>query len=256
MPEGSTESQATVPQISIVVPLYKERDNILALHKALSSVVDKNGYRAEMVLVDDGSPDGQIDVLRQVAAADPRVRVVRFRKNAGQTAAMEAGILAARAPVVVTMDGDLQNDPEDIPVLLAALDKHDCACGDRTAARAGGDSGWKVTSSRVANAARNWITGDVVKDAGCCFRAFKRECFRRIKLYRGMHRFLPTLFRLEGHSVVEVPIRHHPRHAGKSNYGTLDRLFVALVDCFAIAWMRMRLIKYEVAEVIEADRAK
>jgi glycosyltransferase involved in cell wall biosynthesis len=240
------------PQLSIVVPLYKEKDNVRPLHKALRAVIDRHGYDAEIVLVDDGSPDGQLEVLAQVAAEDPRVRVLKFRRNAGQTAAMEAGILAARGAVVVTLDGDLQNDPEDIPLLLAALDKADCACGDRTAGRKGGDTGWKVFSSRIANGFRNRVTGDTIRDAGCCFRAFKREAFRRIKLFRGLHRFLPTLMRLEGFTVVEVPIKHHPRHAGKSNYGTLDRLFVGMVDCFAIAWMRARTFRYEVEREISA----
>lgn len=242
----------SLPTLSIVVPLYKEKDNVRPLHAALAKVVDANAYQAEIILVDDGSPDGQIEVLREVAAADPRVRVLKFRKNAGQTAAMEAGILAARGEVIVTLDGDLQNDPADIPKLLAALDKHDAACGDRTAARAGGDSGWKVKSSRIANGFRNWVTGDFVADAGCCFRAFKRKCFERIKLFRGLHRFLPTLLRFEGYSVVDVPITHHARHAGTSNYGTWDRLWVALVDCFAIAWMRKRTFRYEIEREVSA----
>jgi glycosyltransferase involved in cell wall biosynthesis len=239
---------AAGPRLSIVVPLYQERDNIRPLHRALSEVIGAQGYDAEMIFVDDGSTDDSPAVLRELAAADGRVRVLRFARNAGQTAALDAGIRAARGRTVVTMDGDLQNDPQDIPVLLAALADHDCACGDRTAARKGGDSGWKAFCSRIANAVRDRITGDRVRDSGCCFRAFRRSCFERIKLYRGLHRFLPTLFRLEGLSVTEVPVGHRPRAAGKSKYGALNRMFVALVDCLAVAWMRRRMLRYEVAE--------
>jgi glycosyltransferase involved in cell wall biosynthesis len=241
---------AAGPYLSIVVPLYKERDNIRPLHAAVSAVAARHGYDAEMIYVDDGSPDDGYALLRELAAGDRRVRALRFARNAGQTAALEAGITAAVGEIVVTMDGDLQNDPEDIPLLLAALKDHDCACGDRTASRAGGDSGWKIGTSRIANAFRNWITRENIRDAACCFRAFRRTCFPRVKMFRGMHRFLPTLFRLEGFSVVEVPVRHHPRRAGASKYGTLDRLFTGLADCLAVAWMRRRVLRYEIAERI------
>jgi dolichol-phosphate mannosyltransferase len=146
-------------------------------------------------------------------------------------------------PIVITLDADLQNDPEDIPLLLEGLEGADAACGVRTRRQ---DTWVRRTSSRIANRVRDRITGDHVTDTGCSLKAYRAEYLRRLKLYSGMHRFLPTLLRLEGARVVEIPVRHHPRLAGRSKYGIGNRAWAGLRDCFAVRWMRDRHLRYRV----------
>jgi len=162
-------------------------------------------------------------------------------------------VQAARGEIIVTLDADLQNDPADMPKLLDALHDADCATGSRVAARAQGDNLVRQISSRIANNVRNWITGEQIGDAACGFRAFRSDCARRLKFFKGMHRFLATLFRIEGFKVVEVPISHHPRGGGKSHYGVMNRLFSASYDLFAVRWMKKRMFRYEVGECHPED---
>ncbi len=161
---------------------------------------------------------------------------------------MWAGIKAARGKVIVTLDADLQNDPKDLPKFLEALRRYDCVCGSRVEARKQGDSWLRSISSCVANWVRNKLTHETVTDSACCYRAFKRECVENLKFFRGMHRFLPTLIKLEGYTVTEIPIIHNARKAGRSHYGVWNRLFGASYDLLAVRWMQKRMFRYEIGE--------
>lgn len=202
----------------------------------------------EIIIADDCSSDNSWAVLREIAAAEARVRGIRFAHNCGQSAALWAGVKAARGKFIVTLDADLQNDPRDVPQFLAALEKADCVCGSRVGSRVQGDNFIRILSSRIANGVRNRLSNENVTDAGCCYRAFKRECAADLKFFKGMHRFLPTLFKIEGFTVMEIPVRHNPRSAGQSHYGVWNRLFASFYDLLAVRWMQRRMFKYRIAE--------
>ena len=233
------------PQLSAVVPVFDERENLDALVTELSARLAETGRTWEMVLVDDGSTDGSAELLDRLAGERPGVRVLHFARNAGQTAAFDAGFKAARGEVVITLDADLQNDPADIPRLLAALDSgvYAAAVGYRVKRE---DTVVRRLSSRVANAVRNRLSGDDIIDTGCSLKAFRREALSAVKLFTGMHRFLPTLLRMEGFAVVQVPVGHRPRRAGTSKYGVLNRACRAFADLLAVRWMKRRRLSYEV----------
>lgn len=234
-------------ELSIVIPVYNEEENLPVLWPELRAVLEALGLSFEVIFVDDGSRDRSAEIIRALREGDPRVRLVRLKTNAGETAGTEAGFKTARGHRVVTMDADLQNDPHDIPALLQHLDRWDAATGWRVD-RAEGDSVIRRISSRLANRARNWISDESIQDSGCTFRAFRRECLRGLVLYRGFHRFIPTLLRMRGYGVVEVPVRNRPRRFGESKYGVLNRVFVGFADLLVVRWMKNRLLRYEVAE--------
>jgi len=228
------------------VPCHNEEGNLEPLVAAIEEALQPSGMPFEIVLTDDCSTDGTWSVLQRLAAGNPRVRGQRFAENCGQSAAMWAGLRAARGGILVTLDADLQNDPRDLPKLLAGLAEADCVCGSRVEARAAGDNWVRRASSRIANAVRNRLSGESISDAGCCFRAFRRECIREIKFFKGGHRFLPTLIKMEGYTVKEVSIRHNPRASGASHYGVWNRLFKSFTDLLAVRWMKKRMIRYRV----------
>jgi len=232
------------PTISVVIPVCDEEDNLEPLHGEVSAALEKLPP-AEIVLVDDGSRDTSLARMRALSARDPRVRVVALEGNHGQSAALDAGFRAARGEIVVTLDADLQNDPADIPRLVELLDRADCVNGVRAKRH---DGLVRKLSSRVGNGFRNWVTGESVTDVGCSLRAMRTSYLRRVKLYRGMHRFLPTLLRIEGARLLEVPVAHRPRRAGRSKYGIGNRLFVGFVDVLAVRWMQSRALRYRVRE--------
>jgi len=238
----------TEPLLSIVIPCYNEEQNILALTEAIRNALKDQQLDYEVILVDDGSIDNTYEVMCQARENDPRICLIRFEKNAGETAATDAGIRSARGRYVIAMDADLQNDPLDIPLLLSRVrdDGFDMACGTRVHSRK--DNWLRRISSRIANRVRNRLSDETISDSGCTFRAFRRECFDSIKLYEGMHRFLPTLFKIEGYSVCEVPVRHHLRAAGKSKYGVWNRVFKAFADLLAVRWMKKRHLNYRIKE--------
>jgi dolichol-phosphate mannosyltransferase len=238
------------PELSFVIPCYNEEGNLLALITAVREAAEPLKLAYEVVITDDCSKDRTWELLKHLAATDPRIRALRFARNCGQSAALWAGMQAARGRAIVTLDADLQNDPKDLPKLLAALEKFDCACGSRVAARRRSDGFVRVASSRVANWVRNTVSKENISDAGCCYRAFKRECIADLKFFKGMHRFMPTLFKIEGFTVTEVPISAHPRHAGRSNYGVWNRLFVTFHDLLAVRWMKKRMFKYQIEETL------
>ena len=239
---------ANATEISVVLPCHNELANLRPLVEAIRAAIEplKNVY--EIIFTDDCSDDGSWDTLREIAAAQPRVRAQRLAARSGQSAALWAGVRAACGRVIVTLDADLQNDPADISILLDALKHADCVCGTRVQARRQGDNWVRTASSRIANWVRNKLSGETISDAGCCFRAFRRECVAEVKFFRGAHRFLPTLIKMEGFSVVEVAIRHHPRSGGKTHYGIGNRLLASFADLLAVRWMKRRRLHFEVAE--------
>ncbi len=236
-----------MPELSVVIPVHDEEESLLPLWDELRAVLDRLGLSAEVIFVDDGSRDRSAEIVRALRERDRRVRLIRLKRQAGETAATDAGLRAAGGRWIVTMDADLQNDPADIPALLAPLDRWDAVSGWRVNRRAG--DGWRRrVSSRIANAVRNAVTADTLHDSGCTFRAFRRECVRELTLYRGLHRFIPTLLRMRGFRVLEVPVRHRPRRFGRSKYGLWNRAPVALADLLAVRWMQSRALRYEIAE--------
>ena len=241
----STPGPEASSVLSVVIPAYNEEENVEACYRELVGVLTSLDRPFEVIVVDDGSTDRTPEVLRGLRSADPRLRVVRFRRNAGQTAALDAGFRAARGDTIVTMDADLQNDPRDIPTLLGALGACDAVCGWRVDRQ---DPWTKRIASRVANDVRRRLTGDGVHDTGCTLKAFRQEAVRRLTLYRGMHRFLPALLVQEGLRVTEVPVRHRRRRAGVSKYGNWARLWAGLADLWAVRWMARRQLRYEIEE--------
>ncbi len=237
-------------EISVVVPCHNELANLRPLVEAIRAAIGALKSDYEIIVTDDRSDDGSWALLGELAAADPRLRAQRLAARSGQSAALWAGVRAARGRVIVTLDADLQNDPADLPNLVAALKEADCVCGTRVEARRHGDNWVRIASSRIANWVRNKLSGETISDAGCCFRAFRRECVAEVKFFRGAHRFLPTLVKMEGYSVVEVPIRHHPRAGGKTHYGIGNRLFASFADLLAVRWMKKRQINFQVADQV------
>jgi glycosyltransferase involved in cell wall biosynthesis len=241
---------ADLPELSLVIPCYNEQDNLRALIKAIREAVDPLRLTYEVVITDDCSQDQSWEILKELAAADPRIRGQRFAFNCGESAASWAGLKAARGKYLVTLDADLQNDPKDLPKFLEALKQYDCVCGTRVKARGEGDNFIRVASSRIANGVRNKLSGEQIADAGCTYRAFKRECTDNLKFFKGMHRFLPTLFKIEGHTVTEIEVTNNPRFAGESHYGVWNRLFASFYDLLAVRWMKKRMFHYQIAERI------
>ncbi len=235
----------TGPWLSVVIPVFNEAENLGPLWAELQPVLDGLGRPYEVIFVDDGSQDQSRDVIKTLRDQHPEVRLVSLRRNAGETAATDAGFRAARGEVVVTMDADLQNDPKDIPLLLDHLSVWDAACGWRIRRE---DSWLRRISSRIANGVRNTISQENIRDSGCTFRAIRRECLAALRLYSGFHRFLPTLLRLEGFRVIEVPVNHRARRFGQSKYGIRNRMWRGLYDLLVVRWMKRRHLHYEVIE--------
>lgn len=232
----------SLPGLSLVAPAYDEEANLVPLYERVAEAMGTGaaaGLEWELVLVDDGSRDGTRDVIRELARRDERVRGVLLARNCGQTAALAAGLRATRAPLVATLDADMQNDPIDLPALLAALGENDAVVGYRAVRN---DTWVRRMSSRIANGFRNWATHDQVRDTGCGLKLFRRDAVLAIPLFEGMHRFFPTLLRMHGFTVIEHAVSHHPRVRGKSKYGIHNRLWKSLRDLVAVRWMRSRAI--------------
>ncbi len=227
-----------MPAVSVVIPLFNEEGNIAQLQHELTAAL--TGLDYELVLVDDCSSDQTLARIER----GPGVRVIEFAKNTGQSAAMYAGIHAAQGGVIVLLDGDRQNDPADIPRLLAEIEKGaDLVCGYRAKRQ---DSFSKKLTSRVANAVRSRFTGDGVRDTGCTLKAMRRECREALVPFYGMHRFIPALVKGLGYKLVELPVNHRPRTAGVSKYGFGNRAWKATCDMFAVKWMLSRQIQIRV----------
>ncbi len=235
---------APAVDLTVVAPVFNERQNVEPLVNELRAAFRDSGLTLEILLVDDGSTDGSAEKIAELARAGGGVvRGLHFGRNRGQTAAVDAGFKAARGRWVVTIDADLQNDPRDIPKLLEALDEYDAAVGYRQRRE---DDWLRRASSKIANSIRNRLSGDDIVDTGCSLKAFRRECLADLKLYTGMHRFLPTLLRMEGYRVTQLAVSHRPRHAGQSKYGVRNRALRAFADLLAVRWMKKRRLDYEV----------
>ncbi len=203
------------------------------------------GMPYELLFVDDGSGDNTAQVLHELAAKQLEVRLIRFRHNAGQSAALDAGFKQVRGRLVVTLDADLQNDPSDIPRVVEMLHDYDVVCGIRQGRQ---DTWLRRMSSKFANGLRRRVLHDDIVDVGCSLRAYRRPCLASIKLYHGMHRFLPVLLQIEGFRIGQVPVRHHPRRHGQSKYNVRNRAWRALMDLLAVRWMQSRRLRYEIIE--------
>ena len=220
--------------LSVVIPIKDERDNLAPLHERLCRALDPLGRDYELVFVDDGSTDGSFAVLEGLAVRDSRVKVVALRRNYGQTPALQAGIDFSRGDVIVTMDGDLQNDPADIPLLLSRLDEgYDAVLGDRGERK---DGRVRKLFSRCANWLIRTVTRVDFKDMGCTLRAMRRDLADALPLYGEMHRFVPVLAEQYGARLAQIPVRHHPRVAGKTKY-TLSRTFRVLLDLITVKFL-------------------
>jgi glycosyltransferase involved in cell wall biosynthesis len=221
------------PAVSVIVPVFDEVDNVQPLHAAICAALLE--YDFEVVYVDDGSSDGTAAALDALASEDEKIRIIHFVRNYGQTAALTAGIRHATAPILVTMDADLQNDPADIPAMLDRLDEYDVVCGWRKDRK----DAWltRTFPSRVANALISRLSNVPLHDYGCTLRAYKREYLEQIPLYGEMHRFIPIYVTWAGAKLVEVPVRHHPRTRGSSKYG-LSRIFKVLLDLTTVKFLR------------------
>ena len=236
------------PEVSLVIPCHNEEKNLEPLVAAIHAALDPLRVSYELVITDDCSSDNSWNVLRQLANGDPRLRIQRFEFNCGESAASWAGMQIARGRYIATLDADLQNDPKDLPVMLDALRDADCVCGTRVQTRGTGDNWLRIASSRIANWVRNKLSGENISDAGCTYRIFKRECIAHVKFFKGAHRFLPTLIRMEGFSIVEVPVSTNPRFSGRSHYGVWNRLFKSFRDLLGVRWLKSRQIRDEIVE--------
>jgi dolichol-phosphate mannosyltransferase len=226
------------PAVSVIVPVFNEEQNLSILQAQLRAAL--SGLDYEIIFVDDGSLDGTAE---RVEAA-PNIRMICFEKNAGQSAAMYAGLKAAGGVTVVLIDGDLQNDPADIPKLLAEIARGaDLVCGYRAERR---DTLVKRVTSWIANAVRSRFTKDGVRDTGCTLKAMRRECVGALVPFKGMHRFIPALVKAAGYRLVEIPVNHRPRRFGQSKYGLGNRALRATTDMFGVRWLLSRRLSYKI----------
>ncbi len=225
--------------LSVVVPLYNERDNVDPLVERVTAAMEELGKPWELVVVDDGSTDGSGERLDELARTHPRLTVLHLAVNSGQSAAMDCGFSLTRGEYVAFLDADLQTFPEDIPALLSQLidEGVDAVVGIREQRK---DSWWRRFSSSFANGVRNWLTREDIVDTGCPLKVFRGDAIRSICPFDGYHRFLPTLLKMEGYTVRQVPVRHTARTAGTSKYGTWDRAFRGLRDALGVRWLQDR----------------
>jgi glycosyltransferase involved in cell wall biosynthesis len=222
-------------EISVVAPIYNESDGLYTLYDKLRSVLERSAVRWEIIMVNDGSNDRSAMILNEIAAADSRVKVVHFRRNYGQTAAMMAGFDYSSGKIIIAMDADLQNDPEDIPQLVAKLEEgYDVCSGWRKIRQ--DDELRRNLPSQLANRLISWVSGVHLRDYGCSLKAYRKEVIKDVKLYGEMHRFIPIYASWHGAKVTEIPVRHHPRKYGKSHYG-MERVIKVLLDLIVVKFL-------------------
>ena len=231
--------------LTIVVPLFNEAENLNPLAERLSAYLENSKWNSCVLFVDDGSTDQSGTIIRQLCSQNDRFQFIRLKNNAGLSTALKAGFDQAKTPLIGYIDADMQTAPEDFELLLSAMDGFDLVTGIRANRK---DGPIKKISSSIANAVRNSITGDRISDTGCPLKVFRGEMVRKIPFFKGMHRFLPALVLLEGGKVKTVPVCHFPRSAGRSKYRLWNRLIGPAVDLMAFRWMRSRHIHYHIEE--------
>jgi dolichol-phosphate mannosyltransferase len=228
---------------SVIIPAHNEAENLPGLLHELDEVMTNLQQPWEVIVVDDGSTDATWPFLEKEAHHLQQLQGVQLKKQSGQTAALLIGIQTAKGQIVITLDGDGQNDPHDIPRLLSVLRDADCVSGWRVDRQ---DSWHKKLTSRIANTMRRWVLVDSIHDTGCSLKVYKTPCFANVKLFKGMHRFLPSLLMIEGYQVKEIPVADRARKRGKSNYSFLNRGFSTISDLLAVWWMKRRTIHVEI----------
>lgn len=240
-----TPPSSSIPWASVIIPIKDERENLSPLVAGLFKVMDSHESSQsrpyEILFVDDGSSDGSSQELDRLAVQHAQVKVFHFDRNYGKTCALDAGFRESSGEIIIQIDGDLQQDSEDILKLLPLTSSYDLVCGWRQQRQ---DGLVKKLSSLIANRVRNHFTHDGVHDTGCPLKVFRRPVLERIRLYEGMHRFFPALALMHGFTVTEVPVRHYPRIHGLSKYGMGNRLFKSLYDLIAVRWMQHRVLRY------------
>lgn len=232
-------------EYSLVIPLKNEEENIAELIAEIEPVMEALKMPWELICVDDGSTDGTSKALKALKKEKSYLRILSFEKNHGQTSAFDAGFKAALGKFIITLDGDRQNDPKDIPKLIAYKDSHDLVAGWRAHRK---DPVSKKITSRAANFVRSRLCNDGIHDTGCSLKLYRKSCLEKIKLFHGMHRFLPALFKIEGFRIIEVPVNHRERTKGTTKYNFFNRSFNTIADMLAVRWMGKRGLKYQVDE--------
>jgi dolichol-phosphate mannosyltransferase len=235
--------------LSLVIPAYNEQEVIAALLERVEASLRNIGKPFEVIIVDDGSTDTTPKMLNEAMKTRPWLRVLRMKANRGQSAAFDAGFKAARGQIIATIDADLQNDPEEIPRLLPMLDGYDMITGWRKDRQ---DTKFRKFQTRFANRIRNWISQETINDSASSLKLYKRHCLEGIQLYTGMHRFMPTLVKMRGYTVLETPVKHSHRFAGTAKYGFRNRALRAFFDLLAVRWMKKRYLRYESSEIISS----
>ena len=233
--------------ISLVIPVFNEEENLPILHREITTALARLDADWEVVYINDASTDASLKVIKDLAETDPHVRYLSFKQNRGQSAGFAAGFRHARGRAVVTMDADLQNDPADVPGMLAMYDREgaDMVIGWRTTRR---DTWVKRLSSRFANKVRNWWTRETVHDTGCSLKIMRTDMARNMPVFKNMHRYLPTLMKMQGATVLETPVNHRHRVHGQSKYGTWDRAKAGVYDLIGVRWLLDRAINYEIED--------
>ena len=238
-------------RLSLVIPIYNEQENIPVLLQRVGAALALIGKPFEVITVDDGSTDNTFKLLSESQPTTPWLRILKMAQNRGQSAAFDAGFKAANGEIIATIDGDLQNDPEEIPRLLLMFDDPANADIDMITGwrQKRADSGFRRFQTRIANRVRNWISQENIQDSASSLKLYKRKCLAGIQLFNGAHRFFPTLVKMRGFKVLETPVKHSQRYAGTAKYGLRNRAFRAFIDLLAVRWMKSRYLKYEAAEV-------
>lgn len=237
---GAASAEQNI-DLSVVIPVFNEQENLEPLITELEQVLNRLEQQYEILCVDDKSTDQSLHKLTALQQSRTWLRVIQHTVNSGESAGQATGFVFARGNLIITMDADQQNDPADIPAMLKALAPDIAAvCGVR---RIREDDWIRRLSSKIANRFRNAMTGDRIADAGCTFRALRRSALRELPVFNGLHRFLPTILRLQGYRVVEIHVNHRQRTRGTSKYGVGNRLFRGIADCIAMRWFRRRCVR-------------
>ena len=243
---------STTPYLSLIIPCYNEEENVPTLLQRVAGAMAELHRPFEVILIDDGSTDRTPTMLADGMKQYPWLRVLRMQKNGGQSAAFEAGFAAARGEIIATVDADLQNDPEEIPRLVPLLDSEqvDMITGWRKDRK---DTPFRRWQSRQANRIRNWVTQETVNDSASSLKVYRAHAVKGLKLFRGAHRYFPTLVKARGYKVFETPVKHSPRFAGTAKYGFGNRAFVGIYDLIGVRWLKSRWLRYEAMEVERVD---